>query len=69
MVAPTDAYTYIMPDNSEEIDRLRNQHDWVKGSTGDRLLFAPIEQNGAPVKVLDSATADGAWLNNLDQLT
>jgi hypothetical protein len=66
MVAPTDAYAYMMPDSSEEIGRLPNKQDWVKSITADRLLFAPIEQKSAPVKVLDSANADGAWQQILD---
>lgn len=68
MVVPKEDYTYIMPDNQEEIDRLRNQHEWVKGSTGGVLLFAPLEHKGLPLKVLDSATADGMSLHCTDCL-
>ncbi|KAJ6187827.1 hypothetical protein N7519_002735 [Penicillium mononematosum] len=53
-------YTYVMPHTTSEIQRLRNQHDWIKASMGGKLVFAPVEQE-QPMHVLDSATADGFW--------
>ncbi|KGO70779.1 hypothetical protein PEX1_027090 [Penicillium expansum] len=53
-------YTYVMPHTTSEIQRLRNQHDWIKASMGGKLVFAPIEPD-QPMHVLDSATADGFW--------
>ncbi|KAI9874636.1 MAG: hypothetical protein M1830_009535 [Pleopsidium flavum] len=63
-------YKYIMPHDSGEIERLRVQHEWVKGSMGHRLVFAPIDKGSergettalGKFRVLDSATADGYWL-------
>lgn len=49
---------YILPNNFEEIDRMRNQHEWVKGCAAG-LINAPIDFNTKGLKVLDSATADG----------
>lgn len=53
-------YTYVMPHTTSEVQRLRNQHDWVKASMGGKLIFAPIEGE-QPLRVLDSATADGSY--------
>lgn len=53
-------YTYVMPHTTSEIQRLRNQHDWIKASMGGKLVFAPIEPD-QPMHVLDSATADGLY--------
>ncbi|KAL9125342.1 MAG: hypothetical protein Q9217_005443 [Psora testacea] len=63
-------YKYIMPHDSGEIERLRMQHEWVKGCMDHRLVFAPIDKDSEKRKetglgkfmVLDSATADGYWL-------
>jgi len=52
---------YIVPQNSREIQRLTDQHEWVKGNMHGRLIKAPIDEKRCK-RVLDSATADGYWL-------
>lgn len=49
------AKRYIVPQNSREIQRLIDQHEWVKGNMGS-LIKAPINANRVE-RVLDSATA------------
>jgi hypothetical protein len=49
---------YIVPQNAREIQRLTDQHEWVKGNMGGALIKAPININRCKA-VLDSATADG----------
>ncbi|KAH7048227.1 hypothetical protein B0J12DRAFT_625776 [Macrophomina phaseolina] len=47
-----------------QLDRLRTQHEWVKGSCGP-LIKAPINYKAPRLRVLDSATADGFWLSDV----
>lgn len=47
--------------NAAEITRLRNQHDWLKGSIG-KLVLAPVDFSKPNLRILDSATADGISL-------
>lgn len=51
---------YILPRNLEEAARMQNQHEWLKGGA-EGLVLAPIDRNGPPLRVLDSATADGMY--------
>lgn len=44
-------------ESEEEISRLSNQHDVIKDEMGG-LILAPIDLS-QPLRVLDSATADG----------
>lgn len=49
---------YNLPIGNKELDRLRWQHQWIKGSCGT-LIKAPIDLKAKGLKVLDSATSDG----------
>lgn len=49
---------YILPHTRDEIERMQNQHEWVKGCAKG-LLKAPLDQHKRGLRVLDSATADG----------
>jgi gliotoxin biosynthesis N-methyltransferase len=49
---------YYLPNSWGEIDRMRNQHEWVKGCAGG-LIKAPIDYAANGFRVMDSATADG----------
>jgi hypothetical protein len=49
---------YILPNNRQEIERMKNQHEWIKGSFGG-LVKAPIDYQKKNQKILDSAAADG----------
>jgi hypothetical protein len=46
-------------ENEEEISRLSNQHDVLKGEMG-QLVLAPIDLS-SPLRILDSGTADGLF--------
>lgn len=56
---------YIVPQNSREIQRLTDQHEWVKGNMHGRLIKAPIDESKCE-RVLDSATADGKRTSSID---
>ncbi|RYP29374.1 hypothetical protein DL767_006760 [Monosporascus sp. MG133] len=58
---------YMLPNNRQEIERMKNQHEWIKGSFGG-LIKAPIDYEKKHQKVLDSATADGTWLSDVRTL-
>lgn len=49
---------YILPHNRQEIERMKNQHEWIKDSFGG-LIKAPVDYERKNQKILDSATADG----------
>ncbi|EON65501.1 hypothetical protein W97_04739 [Coniosporium apollinis CBS 100218] len=54
---------YIL-DSQEEVKRLSKMHEILKDAMGG-LLLVPVELSAAPLRVLDSATADGTWLRDL----
>ncbi|OQE22213.1 hypothetical protein PENFLA_c013G08350 [Penicillium flavigenum] len=54
---------YILPHNVEEIERMQNQHEWVKGCA-DGLIKAPLDMTRKDLRVLDAATADGYWIQD-----
>lgn len=49
---------YMLPNNRQEIERMKNQHEWIKGSFSG-LIKAPIDYERKHQKILDSAAADG----------
>jgi hypothetical protein len=49
---------YMLPHNQSEIERMKCQHEWIKGSFGG-LIKAPVDFAKKDQKILDSATADG----------
>lgn len=49
---------YILPNNRQEIERMGNQHEWIKASFGG-LIRAPIDYRKKSQRILDSAAADG----------
>lgn len=53
----TESGEYIL-ESEEEMSRLSNQHGVIKAEMG-RLILAPIDLS-KPLRILDSATADGA---------
>jgi hypothetical protein len=55
---------YMLPHNQSEIERMKCQHEWIKGSFGG-LIKAPIDFAKKDQKILDSATADGKHLSCL----
>ncbi|KOS22743.1 Demethylmenaquinone methyltransferase [Escovopsis weberi] len=58
---------YMLPNNCQEILRMKNQHEWIKGSFGG-LIKAPFEYEKKGQRILDSAAADGTWLVDLSTL-
>ncbi|KAI0165388.1 hypothetical protein GGR52DRAFT_575479 [Hypoxylon sp. FL1284] len=58
-------YEHSYPlDNEAEISRLQNQHDVIKDAMG-ALVLAPVDLSKSPLKILDSGTADGTWIRDL----
>ena len=45
--------------NDEEIKRLTYQHEVIKDALGGKLLLVPVDTEQKPLRILDSATADG----------
>ncbi|KAH6657436.1 hypothetical protein BKA67DRAFT_555263 [Truncatella angustata] len=61
----TEHYEHAYPlGNDLEAKRLRNQHDVIKDAMGG-LVLAPVDFSASPLKILDSATADGTWIRDL----
>ncbi|KAK4099518.1 hypothetical protein N658DRAFT_508562 [Parathielavia hyrcaniae] len=58
---------YKLGQNQGEVERMRNQHEWIKGSFGG-LIKAPIDLYKPHQKILDSATADGTWICDIASL-
>ncbi|RFU32824.1 hypothetical protein B7463_g3513, partial [Scytalidium lignicola] len=54
---------YFLPRNVEEAERMQNQHEWLKGCANG-LVLAPINLERRGMRVLDSATADGYWIQD-----
>ncbi|KAG9230918.1 hypothetical protein BJ875DRAFT_487491 [Amylocarpus encephaloides] len=59
--AGDDGYFMASP---EEMSRLENQHYIIKDAMGG-LLLPPIDISVGPLRILDSATADGTWIRDL----
>ena len=51
---------YAFRHDSTELSRLTDQHQYVKDAMGGRLVLAPIDLFKSGLRILDSATADGA---------
>ncbi len=51
---------YMLRNNGQELERMKNQHEWIKGSFGG-LIKAPIAYEKKHQKILDSAAADGKF--------
>lgn len=51
---------YFLKSN-EEVNRLKNQHEVIKVAMGG-LVIAPVDLSSAPLRILDSATADGIYI-------
>lgn len=49
---------YMLPHSQREIERMKNQHEWVKAAFGG-LIKAPVDYEQKNQSILDSATADG----------
>ncbi|KAL9119450.1 MAG: hypothetical protein Q9187_003997 [Circinaria calcarea] len=54
---------YIL-ESDDEMGRLSSQHEVIKDAMGG-LLLVPVDLAAAPLRILDSATADGFWLRDL----
>lgn len=53
----TQQTNYVL-ESEDEVSRLANQHEVIKDEMGS-LVLAPIDLS-KPMRILDSATADGA---------
>lgn len=54
---------YIL-ESDDEMGRLSNQHGVIKDAMGG-LLLMPVDFSKGPLRILDSATADGTFENSL----
>ncbi|ORY13904.1 hypothetical protein BCR34DRAFT_510426 [Clohesyomyces aquaticus] len=61
--------TYRGPRHDGEYKRLRAQHDMIKNVMNGKLVLAPVDLSKPDLAVLDSATADGYWLQDLATIT
>ena len=52
---------YHYPNDPEEVERLKIQHDIIKVVLDERNYFVPFSQENPPHKVLDIATGTGRW--------
>lgn len=57
--------TYAGPRHGGEYNRLREQHAMIKALMNGKLITAPSDISSLDFAVLDSATADGYWLQDL----
>ena len=57
--------TYNGPRSTNEYNRLRLQHDFIKYAMGGQLVYAPVDLRKPSLRILDSATGDGYWLLDL----
>ncbi|KAF2117654.1 hypothetical protein BDV96DRAFT_644005 [Lophiotrema nucula] len=51
--------------NESETTRLAFQHRVIRDAMNGRLVLAPIDLYKAPLQILDSCTADGLWIRDL----
>jgi len=62
--------TLLRPDyflaSEEEMNRLSSQHSVVKNAMGGLLLF-PVDHSKGSLRILDSGTADGTWIIDLQK--
>jgi hypothetical protein len=63
MAAQSEDTGYLLA-SEEVMSRLSNQHDVIKDAMGG-LVLAPINLSAKPLRILDSATADGICLRAL----
>ncbi|KAF2875936.1 hypothetical protein BDV95DRAFT_603328 [Massariosphaeria phaeospora] len=56
--------------NENELTRQHLQHAVIKDAMGGQLLFAPLDLHSSPpLRILDSCTADGTWIRDLQTST
>jgi hypothetical protein len=60
--------TYAGPRHGGEYSRLREQHAMIKALMKGKLVLAPVDLSNPQLTVLDSATADGYWLQDLSNI-
>ncbi|OCL14894.1 S-adenosyl-L-methionine-dependent methyltransferase [Glonium stellatum] len=60
---PTEPGAHYVMKSEEEVSRLSNQHEIIKDAMGG-LILANIDLSTRPLRVLDSATADGTWIRD-----
>lgn len=61
----SEDYTKLLASESSENDRLRLQHKHVKRYMGGRLVYTPTNLAQKGLRILDVATSDGFWLQEL----
>ncbi|KAL8896245.1 MAG: hypothetical protein Q9207_007798 [Kuettlingeria erythrocarpa] len=56
---------YFLSQNPPEVERLTRQHEVIKDHMGGKLVLAPVDLSTPGLRILDSATADGLWLRDI----
>ncbi|KAK9772392.1 putative Wax synthase domain-containing protein [Seiridium cardinale] len=57
--------SYFLPVNQAEAERLLSQHLVLVDALNGRIVLPPIDLTKPGLKILDSGTADGHWINEL----
>lgn len=52
---------YLLPNDAEEVERLRLTHDILRRAMGNRSHLAPWTKESFPRRVLDVGTGTGDW--------
>lgn len=66
-MAPEDP-EYILPEPQKEVDRLTQQDAVIAHHMGGKRILAPLDISQRGLQILDSGTADGLWLREIQPL-
>ncbi|CAI6334300.1 unnamed protein product [Periconia digitata] len=58
---------YFLDGNPEELERLKLGHTVIRACMQQKLILAHLDLSKPGLQILDSATADGIWLQSLQQ--
>ncbi|KAF2098086.1 hypothetical protein NA57DRAFT_57252 [Rhizodiscina lignyota] len=65
MAEPEGEQGCLLRDEPTELERLDKTQAVVKAAMNDRLILAPLDLSKPDLCILDSATANGAWLRDI----
>ncbi|KAH7304167.1 methyltransferase SirN-like protein [Stachybotrys elegans] len=63
-----DAPEYILPEPAKEVERLTEQDAVITYHMGGKRILAPLDLSQPGLQILDSGTADGLWLREIQPL-
>lgn len=62
----TETYKHEYPlEGDDEVERLQNQHHVIKDAMGGKLIMAPVDLSASSLRILDSGTSDGTWIQDV----